>query len=214
MQFQTFIEKLTYRLQQPLPGEAAQFRMAPERRITMAEYVASEQVNPRLSAVLICLFPDNENICTWLMLRPDEQGAHSGQVSFPGGRFESGDIDLQTTALREAHEEIGIDRAKIEVIGTLTDLYIPVSNNLVRPFIGFVKEKPALQKNDVEVKAIIETDISLILNPALKQVATFTGLHNRSIRAPYYNIHGHKVWGATAMMLSELESIILQQEPV
>lgn len=214
MHYQSFIEKLRYRLQQPLPGEAAQFIMAPERRITMKEYYASEPVNPRLSAVLICFFPDNENICTWLMLRPDEQGAHSGQVSFPGGRFEAGDIDLQNTALREAHEEIGIDQTKIEVIGALTNLYIPVSNNLVTPFIGFVMEKPALQKNDVEVKAIIETDISLILNPSLKQVDTFAGLHNLNIRAPYYNIHGHKVWGATAMMLSELESIISQQEPL
>ncbi len=208
MHYHAFIEKLRQRLQQPLPGEAAQFKMAPERRITMKEFYAAKHPDPRLSAVLICFFPDRENICTWLMLRPEEQGAHSGQVSFPGGRFEDGDIDLQNTALREANEEIGIDRNKIEVIGALTSLYIPVSNNLVKPFVGFVQEKQPVQKNEVEVKAIIETDIRLIMNPSIKSSATFNGQHNAKINAPYYNINGHKVWGATAMILSELESII------
>lgn len=211
MQFQSFINKLRQQLTEPLPGEVAQFKMAPERRITISEYYELGNNNPRPSAVLICLYPYQENIYTLLMLRPEEQGAHSGQISFPGGRFETSDIMLQTTALREANEEIGLDQRKVTVLGALTKLYIPVSNSMVQPFIGYIDGKPELKKNEEEVKEIIETDISLIMNPSLKGYAIFTGFNKFQIEAPYYNIYGHKVWGATAMILSELESLIALQ---
>ncbi|MBK9732445.1 MAG: CoA pyrophosphatase [Chitinophagaceae bacterium] len=210
MQFQSFIKKLQQQLSQPLPGETAQFKMAPGRRITMEEYDQLANKNPRPSAVLICLFPYQENIYTLLMLRPEEQGAHSGQVSFPGGRFETADNDLQTTALREAQEETGMDQRKVEILGALTRLFIPVSNSMVQPYLGYLNEKPLLKKNDAEVKEIIETDIRLIMNPSLKENAIFKGINNFQIEAPYYNIQGHKVWGATAMMLSELEALLVK----
>lgn len=204
----SFLQRLRHRLSQPLPGETAQFKMAPQRRLTMQEYYELGNKNPRQSAVLICLYPYQESIYTLLMLRPNEQGAHSGQVSFPGGRFETGDGDLQTTALREAEEEIGIEKSSVEVIGALTGLYIPVSNSFVQPYVGYLSGKPLLFKNDSEVKEIIEADTKFLFNPALKGNEVFKGLNKVTIEAPYYNILGHKVWGATAMMLSELEVIL------
>lgn len=204
----SFLQRLRHRLSQPLPGETAQFKMAPQRRLTMQEYYELGNKNPRQSAVLICLYPYQESIYTLLMLRPNEQGAHSGQVSFPGGRFETGDGDLQTTALREAEEEIGIEKSSVEIIGALTGLYIPVSNSFVQPYVGYLSGKPLLFKNDSEVKEIIEADTKFLFNPALKGNEVFKGLNKVTIEAPYYNILGHKVWGATAMMLSELEVIL------
>lgn len=204
----SFLQRLRHRLSQPLPGETAQFKMAPQRRLTMQEYDELGNKNPRQSAVLICLYPYQESIYTLLMLRPNEQGAHSGQVSFPGGRFETCDGDLQTTALREAEEEIGIEKSSVEIIGALTGLYIPVSNSFVRPYVGYLSGKPLLFKNDSEVKEIIEADTKFLFNPALKGNDVFKGLSKVTIEAPYYNILGHKVWGATAMMLSELEVIL------
>lgn len=204
----SFLQRLKHRLSQPLPGETAQFKMAPQRRLTMQQYYDLGNKDPRQSAVLICLYPFQDSIYTLLMLRPDEQGAHSGQISFPGGRFETEDGDLKTTALREAEEEIGIKRNSVEIIGALSGLYIPVSNSFVQPYAGYLSVKPVLKKNDDEVKEIIETDLSSLFNPALKGSDMFEGLKNVTVEAPYYNIQGHKVWGATAMMLSELEAIL------
>ncbi|MEO6168412.1 MAG: CoA pyrophosphatase [Chitinophagales bacterium] len=210
----SFPQNLKYRFTQPLPGESAQFKMAPQRRLTMQEYYELGNKNPRKSAVLICLYPYQESLYTLLMLRPHEQGAHSGQVSFPGGRFETEDGDLKTTALREAEEEIGIDRSAVEIIGALSGLYIPVSNSFVQPYAGYLSVKPVLKKNDREVKEIIETDTRILFDPALKGMGLFEGLKNIAIEAPYYNILSHKVWGATAMMLSELESILKELDAI
>ena len=206
--FQSFFADLRNRLAQPLPGEAAQYKMAPARRLTLTDFYESGNKNPHRSAVLICLYPHQQSVYTLLMLRPDEPGAHSGQVSFPGGRFESHDVDLQATAIREAQEEVGIQEKAVNIAGPLSPLYIPVSNNLVQPFVGFLEEKPFLLKNDQEVKEIIETDILWLLDHSLKSSRTFPEFNFITMEAPYYNLHGHHVWGATAMMLSELEHVV------
>jgi len=209
MDFESFKIRLKERLKQPLPGEAVQFKMAPVRRLTFQEYYELGNRNPVRSAVLICLYPFNDAVFTVLMLRPSKQGVHSDQVSFPGGRYEDGDGDLQMTALREAHEEMGINRQSVEVIGPLTQVYIPVSNSLVQPFIGVVSDQPIFRKHDVEVSEIIEADVRIFLDPTIKGNGSFPTLNNLQIEAPFYNLANHRIWGATAMMLSELEVILL-----
>lgn len=200
--------KLRLRLTLPLPGENAQFKMAPQNRLAMHEYHDLASRNPHRSAVLICLFPGEHYISTLLMLRPDEKGAHSGQISFPGGKYEEQDADLQATALRESREEVGIEPETVTVLGAMTPLYIPVSNYLVQPFLATLEVKPDWKRNDQEVKQIIETDLRLLRDHSLKHQGIFSGWKGMQINAPYYNLYGHKVWGATAMMLSELEHLL------
>ena len=133
--FNRFINLLKARLKSPLPGEDTQYLMAPVSRLK-AEQLPKENYNPKKSAVLVLLFPEDETIKTVLIKRPVYDGVHSGQVAFPGGKFDDIDIELKQTALRETFEEIGVQSAEIEIIGQLTDLYINPSNFLVSPFIA------------------------------------------------------------------------------
>ncbi len=206
MVFNEFITKLKLQLAQPLPGEAAQYKMASPRRQSIKEYLQFAK-DPKHSAVLILLYPVEEKIFTFLMLRPDEQGVHSGQVSFPGGKYEEEDGGYKNTALREAGEELGLSSEKIEIIGELSPLYIPPSNFLVHPFVGFTTKKPVIIPSKAEVEQVIETDIQLLLDAKLKQRKTIE-VRGYTIDAPYYNIYGNVVWGATAMILSEFEEIL------
>jgi 8-oxo-dGTP pyrophosphatase MutT (NUDIX family) len=208
MNFENFIQKLRARLAQPLPGEEAQFKMAPARRLTLKKYYELRNGDPMYSAVLVCLFPMKQSIFTVLMLRPpSELGAHSNQVSFPGGRFEESDVTLENTALREANEEIGMNQAEVQLLGRLSPLYIPVSNYLVQPIVGFVSQQPEFILNDLEVTRVLETDCKYFLDEGIKGESTFkSGIGD--IEAPFYKIHELKVWGATAMILSEFESIL------
>ncbi|MBA2407969.1 MAG: CoA pyrophosphatase [Chitinophagales bacterium] len=208
MNFQAFIQKLDERLKLPLPGEEAQLRMAPDGRLTHKEYYSSIS-NPRQSAILICIYPREDIAHTVLIRRPDKQGIHSGQISFPGGSYDDEtDRDLQSTALREAEEEIGIKKEDVKIIGKTTPLIIPVSGFHVQPFIGVLNRSPVLYLNKNEVRSVIEMEFGLLFNPKIKQRDQFLTGTGLVLSAPYYEIAGHKVWGATAMMLSELEAII------
>jgi 8-oxo-dGTP pyrophosphatase MutT (NUDIX family) len=213
MNFQLFIQKLKDKLKQPLPGEIAQLKMAPAARLGYMEYFNAGLKNSTQSAVLICLYPHLNSIYTVLMLRPSEQGAHSDQVSFPGGRFEDGDGSLETTALREAQEEVGIEPFSLEMIGKLTPVYIPISNYLVHPFIAASFTRPEFSMNKKEVKQIIETEITPFLNDATKSSGIFKSGGRFEIEAPFYDVQEHKIWGATAMILSELEHILQNLYP-
>jgi 8-oxo-dGTP pyrophosphatase MutT (NUDIX family) len=204
--FNEFIVKLKQQLAKPLPGEAAQYRMASPQRQSIKEYLSFAK-DPKHGAVLILLYPVEEKIYTLLMLRPDEQGVHSGQVSFPGGKYEKEDGNYKNAALREVGEEFGLAPEKIEIIGELSPLYIPPSDFLVHPFVGFTNDKPVITPSKAEVKLVIETDIQLLLDDNLKERKTIE-VRGYAIDAPYYNIHGNVVWGATAMILSEFEEII------
>lgn len=201
------IEWLRQRLGKPLPGLRAQELMM-GRVIPLPHTVPD---NARLSAVLCLLYPENEELHMLLMKRMEDRTAHSGQVSFPGGRFEPGDGDMQTTALREAHEEVGVHPAIVDVVGALTPLYIPVSNFNVFPFVGFVNHRPDLSLNMHEVSHVIATPLSHLLHNDRKTVADVSspimpGLI-RNVRA-YRLDDGTIIWGATAMIISELETIL------
>ncbi|MDP1745303.1 MAG: CoA pyrophosphatase [Bacteroidota bacterium] len=205
--FVKFIEQLKVRFQKPLPGEEAQFLMAPFTRQRI-QYIDPLSYNPRKSAVLILLFPVEESIHTLLIQRPVYEGVHSGQVAFPGGKFEETDIDLSQTALRETFEEVGAPSDDIEIIGKLTDLYINPSNFLVSPFIGFVSKQPDFIMDAYEVQKIISVDLFNLNDKGIKSEKIITHSNNYKIKTPYYEIEGLTVWGATAMMISELNVIV------
>ena len=180
---------------------ASQFRLP----IDMEQYDLSKA---RKGAVLILLYPHQDKINTVLTLRPSYDGVHSGQVSFPGGKLEPEDESLAAAALREAEEEVGLDRNEIKLIGNLSNLYIPPSNFLVSPFVGIMDKKPLLKKDDREVEKIIEVPITYFLDESIKGRKMITPREFVSFETPYYDVEGHTVWGATAMMLSEMMELI------
>jgi len=181
----------------PLPGERAQLKMAPTFRGSYPE-----QKEAIRAAVLALLYPSGGNAHLAFIKRNEYDGPHSAQVSFPGGAWEEGDPSLEETALRETREELGVI-GDIEILGALTPLHIPVSNFLVYPFLGWMPEAPQFNPDPTEVQFVIETTLAELLNPANRDMERIWH-HNRSIIAPYFRVGEEKIWGATAMMLSEL----------
>ncbi len=144
---------------------------------------------------------------TVLILRQTYDGVHSGQVSFPGGRREENDNTIVETAIRESEEEVNIDPDKVNVIGALSDMYIPPSNFMVTPVVGYTTSKPDFKPEESEVERIIETNLDFLFDKTL-QKETLLNIRGYQINAPYFDIQGHIVWGATAMILSELKELI------
>jgi 8-oxo-dGTP pyrophosphatase MutT (NUDIX family) len=205
--FNQFIHSLEQRLQQPLPGMEAQFKMASQFRLP-SDLEFYDLSKARKGAVLILLYPHEDKINTILTLRPSYDGVHSGQVSFPGGKLDPEDENLAAAALREAEEEVGLNRNNIKLIGNLSNLYIPPSNFLVSPFVGIMNKKPVLIKNEREVEKIIEVPITYFLDESIKGKKMITPREFVTFEAPYYDVEGHTVWGATAMILSEMMELI------
>lgn len=142
-----------------------------------------------------------------LTQRRDYNGAHSGQISLPGGKSDPLDADLQHTALRECFEEIGINR--VEVVGKLTPLFIPVSGFLVHPFVGYCDLKnPEMPYQQREVRSIIKLRLKELLNEATIKQGTIDFMNNMKIKTPYFEVEEQRVWGATAMMLNELKDLL------
>ncbi|MCE7946134.1 MAG: CoA pyrophosphatase [Chloroflexi bacterium CFX4] len=158
---------------------------------------------PKEAAVLLMLYERAEELHFVLMRRTEYPGVHSGQISFPGGKREQGESAAQA-ALRETYEELGIALDTVEVLGNLTELYIPPSNYLVQPIVGRYAAQPCWQPKEDEVAEVIEVPLRLLFDDSLKG-AEETVRYGYPFRIVYYNLFGHKVWGATASILSELE---------
>lgn len=205
--YSRFVEQLKKRLKMPLPGEGAQFLMAPKGR-NRAQNVDIGLLIPVKSAVLIILYPKGNSVNTLLIERPVYDGVHSGQAAFPGGKLEKADVDLKHTALRETLEEIGISSNEITVIGQLTDLYIPRSNFLVSPFIGCMDKQPEFIINSYEVQRIIAVDLFSLSDERIVAEKEIIHSSGYKIEAPCYEIEDLSVWGATAMMISELNVVV------
>lgn len=207
------IEWLRHRLQQPLPGLSAQERMM-GRVVSMPVKVPD---NAMPSAVLCLLFPMNGSLHVLLMKRREDGHAHSGQVSFPGGRQETYDADLRATALREAQEEVGIVSADVDIVGALTPLYIPVSNFNVYPYVGYSEKRPDYNLSRSEVSYTIEVPLDNLLHAERKTVTDVRSPVKpdliRNVKA-YKLEDGTIIWGATAMIISELETILAEQQQI
>jgi 8-oxo-dGTP pyrophosphatase MutT (NUDIX family) len=209
MDFEDFIGRILASLALPLPGRNMQVAMSSIRRIREMMRLKDNR-GARLSSVLILLYPGQENGEPSIVLiqRPKYEGVHGGQISLPGGRFEPGDDNLQATALRETREEIGMDTSSVQILGKLTELYIPPSNNLVQPYIGYIKYRPEFIADPKEVDDIIEIRIADLLNDSnrkRKKVRLRTGIQ---LLVPSFMIKGHIIWGATAMILNEFIAVV------
>jgi 8-oxo-dGTP pyrophosphatase MutT (NUDIX family) len=166
---------------------------------------------PRESAVLALIYPRAGSLHTLLMLRPEYDGVHSGQVAFPGGRREEQDATLQDTALREFTEETGATTDPFTLLGELSRVYIPPSRSLVTPFLAYTEELPPTRPDPREVAALIETPLEELLRPDVVQVRRqYIQVLGREAEIPYFDLQGQVVWGATAMMLAELRELLLR----
>ena len=190
-----------------LPGEVAHLKMSSE--IRMNDFIfRKEHENSKKCGVLILLFPFNNKIYSALILRAEYDGIHSGQVALPGGKYEKTDLNIIQTAIRETSEEIGVKMNDIHIIGSLTKLYIPPSDYIVYPSIGYVSAKPEFIPDSNEVKKVIEYSIETLLDETIIKTKEFHINANISFNAPFFEIENHIVWGATAMILSEFKEIL------
>jgi 8-oxo-dGTP pyrophosphatase MutT (NUDIX family) len=203
--FTTFIDRLKTRLQQPLPGITAHSIMASENRLKLK--MPSPNEKTRESAVLILFYPSDNQIFIPLILRPQYDGVHGGQMAFPGGRAEKEDENLIRTALREAQEEIGVRVSDVNILGKLTKLFIPPSNFYVQPVVGYLTRKPEFYPDPREVDKVIEIGLEDLKNPKIigRKILNVRGTE---VDTPFYDILNTTVWGATAMMISELLVVI------
>lgn len=190
-----------------LPGIKAHQDMLPEGRSMPDDYLNKIE-NYKQSAVFALLFQENENTHLLLTQRHEYEGKHSGQISFPGGKMEADDADLLQTAYRETHEEVGITNQQIELITALSPLYIPVSNFFVQPYLGYVQHSLNIQVNEREVKNIIKFPLHQLNNPDIRKIKKIEASSGVTLSVPAFEINGHIVWGATAMMLKEIGELI------
>lgn len=201
-----FPELLKTEILKGLPGTEVQWQMASSDRF-VKNFRSKPANDARKAAVLILLYPKDGSIYTLFMQRPDYIGVHGGQISFPGGKMESGDKNIIETSLREANEETGVDSTRIKILGILTPLYIPVSNMLVTPVIGWIDEKPVFNFKPEEVLFLIEADLKILLDPSIVRLKPFN-IRGEIIEIKYFNYADNTIWGATAMILQELLVII------
>lgn len=209
MDFDEFKYKISNLKKLKLPGEEAQHKLAPILRIKELEETDIATKNPNMAGVMVVFYPNESDKTNFiLILRKTYKGVHSNQVGFPGGRMEIFDKNLKHTALRETEEEVGIPQEKVEIVKKLTKLYIPPSNFWVHPYVGLIEKTPILVPQISEVEKILEINIDELLNDKSLIKQKLSTSYASNIEVPAFSLSGHIVWGATAMMLSELKELL------
>ncbi len=165
--------------------------------------------NPKQSAVLFLLYPNESGeTCAAFILRQSGLAIHSNQISLPGGRYEETDASYEETALRETFEEIGVAPEVVTMIGTLTDVWVPRSGFLVHPYVGFTPMRPSFKLQPEEVADVYEVRLVDLFHHETKSTYQITDNEGNTYTAPSYLIAGRHLWGATAMMMAEVEEIL------
>ena len=195
-------------LEEPLPGLPAQLRMAPRPRAMCPPHPGHR---PRRGAVLLLLYRHRGDWRFPLTQRAENLGTHRGQVSLPGGATESGDANLEMTALRETEEELGVPAASLEVLGHLTRLYIPPSDFCVYPFVAMTPQRPTFRPDAAEVARVIQTPLSSLPDPDVRKEEERL-LRGVRTRTPFFLIEGYWIWGATAIVLAEFAACLEREQ--
>ncbi len=206
------LELLRELFQQKLPGEATHKEFLPMRGSSKAAIANGAPY--RNAAVAIILYIDlNGKLATIVTQRQIYEGNHSGQISFPGGKHDEKDVDLLQTAIRECIEEIGIDCTDFEFIGSLTSVYIPVSEFLIQPFVFFTNDNAfQFTRNEREVAAIKAIDLHALFHPSAQSKEDVVISEQHVIKnVPHFNQDNMKIWGATALLLNELKWLVYEE---
>ena len=209
MNFDIFLKSISKIEKLNLPGLSSQVKMSPPYRLELMERQKEAIKTAKNAGVLALFYPDKTQTTNLvLILRRTYKGVHSAQVGFPGGKFETDDLSLEHTALRETYEEIGVPINDMTIIKEMTSMYIPPSNFNVHPFIGFTKKTPEFLKQDDEVEDLIEVTLSHFIDDSIVISTSVPTSYNINVEVPAFQLNGHIVWGATAMILSELKDLL------
>ena len=192
-----------------LPGEAFHLKMAPIQRLLELKNQARAVKTAKHAAVLCLFFASSEGETYFmLILRKTYKGVHSAQIGFPGGKVEPEDDSLEMTALRETEEEVGVPTQDVSVLKKLTEIYIPPSNFFVQPYLGIAESTPQFIPQESEVEALIEVPLKEFLNNNIRVDKLLKTSYAQQIKVPAFELQGHIVWGATAMMLNEVRVLL------
>lgn len=209
MQFQEFNKQIVKIAKMKLPGEATHLKMAPVERLLELKRFAKKANTARKAGVMALFYPSVKmETYLILILRKTYKGVHSAQVGFPGGKLEPGDTSLEAAALRETEEEVGVPAQSISVIKKLTEIYIPPSNFFVQPFLGVTHTTPRFVMQEEEVEALIEIPFAHFMDEGALTTTIVPTSYASRIEVPAFLLKGHVVWGATAMMLSEVRELL------
>ena len=197
-------------LQSELPGNRAHQEMFSYSRPS-ADVIRDLDVNPRESAVMILLYREENTWFFPLIKRQAYDGVHSKQISLPGGQKDATDHDLEFTSLRETNEEIGAIKEDIEVLGHLSEIYIPPSNFLVKPFVGFLTQNNDFIRDEVEVNRIIKTPLQDLVESSIEKREKLVKDGSFKAEVSSFIIDDEVVWGATAMILNEFKILLKEK---
>jgi len=210
MTLATFLEALPKIKNLELPGQEAQFKLSPPFRKQLIDQYKNTMKTAKKAAVVALIYPSlDDKLKMLLILRKTYKGVHSNQIGFPGGKLE-GSETMQQAALREVEEEVGVHQQSYIVIREMTEVYIPPSNFYVQPFIGFSEQSLNFKKQDEEVEAIVEVPLEHLLDDKNMRFSVVPTSLEKRIEVPSFVLNDHIVWGATAMMLSEIKDLLKQ----
>ncbi|KIC03593.1 NUDIX hydrolase [Flavobacterium sp. JRM] len=208
MDFQDFLHFVPNFANAKLPAIDAHLKMAPLERVESLINQDMNTKNPRIAAVMMLFYPKNGKTHLVLIVRNAYNGVHSSQIAFPGGKYELEDENYEQTALRETYEEVGVSPEKIKVLKAFTPMYIPPSNFMVHPFLGVCNEEIHFYPDSREVADIIELPLLVFLDDEIVIDTILSTSYAANISVPAFKIENHIVWGATAMILSELKDFL------
>lgn len=204
--YQDLIQSISIQLKEPLPGKIGQEPLRPYMPLT-PNFDPPPLIKPKEGAVMALLYPVDEVPHLLLMERPSYQGAHSGQISFPGGKVEKNESHLEA-AIRESWEEVGLHPDEVKILGELSKVYVWASNFNIQPFIGYTDYKPNFKPDEREVATLLEAPLSMFFEPGIIKEKSLVGAMGVQLMAPYFDVFDRTLWGATAMIISEMLNVI------